>query len=48
MPGRYTDNAAFFAVTDPANISDEMLFDLMMEEYPDWLNRARSMGLLRP
>lgn len=46
MTGRYTDNAAFFAVTDPANLSDEALFDLMMEEYPDWLNRARSMGLL--
>ncbi|WP_436788831.1 VWA domain-containing protein [Yinghuangia sp. YIM S10712] len=46
LQGRYTDNAAFFAVTDPANLSDEALFDLMMEEYPDWLNRARSMGLL--
>ncbi|MCF2525959.1 VWA domain-containing protein [Yinghuangia soli] len=46
MQGRYTDNAAFFAVTDPANLTDEALFELMMEEYPDWLNRARSMGLL--
>ncbi|NUU25400.1 MAG: hypothetical protein HOV68_28425, partial [Streptomycetaceae bacterium] len=46
LQGRYTDNAAFFAVTDPANLTDEALFDLMMEEYPDWLNRARSMGLL--
>ncbi|MDI2129978.1 VWA domain-containing protein [Yinghuangia seranimata] len=48
LQGRYTDNAAFFAVTDPANLTDEQLFDLMMEEYPDWLNRARSMGLLLP
>ncbi|UGQ15329.1 VWA domain-containing protein [Yinghuangia sp. ASG 101] len=46
LQGRYTDNAAFFAVTDPANLADEVLFDLMMEEYPDWLNRARAMGLL--
>jgi len=30
------------------NLTDEQLFDLMMEEYPDWLNRARSLGLLTP
>jgi stress response protein SCP2 len=46
MPGRFLDNANFFAVTDPANIPDEQLFDLMMAEYPGWLQLARQAGLL--
>lgn len=46
MPGRFLDNANFFAVNDPANVPDEMLFDLMMAEYPGWLGQARHAGLL--
>jgi hypothetical protein len=46
MPGRYLDNADFFAVADPANISDDQLFDLLMTEYPGWLEQARTGGLL--
>jgi stress response protein SCP2 len=46
LPGRFIDNANFFAVTDPANIPDEQLFDLMMAEYPGWLQLARRAGLL--
>ncbi|GAA0916107.1 hypothetical protein GCM10009557_88670 [Virgisporangium ochraceum] len=46
LPGRYIDNANFFAVTDPANIPDDQLFDLMMAEYPQWLGLARQAGLL--
>ena len=46
LPGRYIDNANFFAVTDPANIPDEQLFELMMAEYPGWLGLARGAGLL--
>lgn len=49
---RYTDNADFFAVTDEEllgarPISDDALFARLMTEYPDWLRRARSGGLLR-
>jgi hypothetical protein len=33
-------------VTDPANIPDEQLFELMMAEYPTWLGLARQAGLL--
>jgi hypothetical protein len=47
MGGRYLDNADFFAVQDPANVSDEQLFDLLMGEYPDWLSQARRKGLAR-
>ena len=34
MPGRFVDNADFFSVADPAALSDEQLYDLMMNEYP--------------
>jgi len=52
LDDRYTDNADFFAVTDEellgaSPISDDALFARLMTEYPDWLNRARSGGLLR-
>ncbi len=47
MTGRYVDNADFFAVSDPANISDDALFDLLMNEYPGWLTMARDKGLTR-
>ena len=46
MSDRHIDNANFFSVQDPALISDENLFDLMMKEYPDWLRGAKSKGLL--
>jgi hypothetical protein len=46
MPGRFVDNADFFSVADPADLSDEQLYDLMMNEYPGWLKLARAQGLL--
>jgi hypothetical protein len=47
MGGRFLDNADFFAVTDPANLTAEQLFDLMAAEYPGWLAQARARGLTR-
>ncbi|RZS90093.1 stress response protein SCP2 [Motilibacter rhizosphaerae] len=47
MPGRFLDNADFFAVEDPASLSDDRLFELMMTEYPGWLQQARQKGLVR-
>ncbi|MFC9974838.1 VWA domain-containing protein [Spirillospora sp. NPDC127200] len=46
MKGRFLDNADFFTVADPTQISDEELFDLMTAEYPNWLGQARAKGLL--
>ncbi|MDX6227647.1 MAG: hypothetical protein QOI76_1037 [Frankiales bacterium] len=46
MPGRLVDNANFFSVEDPAQISDTEIFELMMEEYPGWLPQAKAKGLL--
>ncbi|MEZ0092929.1 VWA domain-containing protein [Streptacidiphilus sp. EB129] len=48
LPGRYTDNANFFCVQDPANLTDDQLFDLMTAEYAQWLQRARGLGLITP
>ncbi|MFC1420983.1 VWA domain-containing protein [Streptacidiphilus cavernicola] len=46
LPGRFLDNADFFCVQDPANLSDEQLFELMMGAYPTWLQQAQAQGLL--
>jgi len=46
MGGRYLDNADFFAVQDPANLSDDQLYDLLTTEYPQWVAQARAKGLL--
>ncbi len=46
MPGRFIDNADFFSVADPGHLSDEQLYDLMMNEYPGWLKLAQAQGLL--
>ncbi len=47
MPGRYLDNANFFSVEDPAIIKDEELYDLLMQEYPEWVSLAKAKGLIR-
>ena len=47
MPGRVVDNAGFFAVPDPAAPSDDELYELMLEEFPRWLEAARTAGVLR-
>jgi stress response protein SCP2 len=51
LGNRYTDNADFFAVSEKdlmgnRPISDDVLFDRLMNEYPDWLRRARAQRLL--
>jgi len=47
MPGRVVDNANFFAVSHPDDPTDEEFYNLLMEEYPDWLKQAKSKGILR-
>lgn len=46
LTGRYIDNADFFSVKDPAAISDDELYDLLMQEYPEWVKTARTKGLI--
>lgn len=46
MKGRFVDNANFFSVKDPADITDDDLYEFMMAEYPGWVTLARGKGLL--
>ena len=46
MGGRYIDNADFFSVADPMALPDDQLYDLLMNEYPGWVQGARQLGLL--
>lgn len=46
LDGRYVDNANFFSVEDPEAVGDEELYDLLMEEYPEWVKLASAKGLL--
>lgn len=46
MPGRLVDNCNFFEMDNINSISEEQLYDNMLEEFPDWLKEAKSIGLL--
>ncbi|WP_080844492.1 VWA domain-containing protein [Cytobacillus gottheilii] len=46
LKGRYIDNADFFSVEDPGLISDGELYDLLMQEYPQWVREAKQKGLI--
>jgi hypothetical protein len=45
LEGRLIDNASFFSVERPDEHPDDALFDLLMEEYPEWVKRARRHGM---
>lgn len=46
LRGRYIDNANFFALDDIDEISDQALYDRMMHEFPDWLEKAKEKHIL--
>lgn len=47
MEGRFIDNANFFHISDIEQISDHELYDLLLNEFPDWLKEAKSKGVLK-
>lgn len=47
MGGRVVDNANFFAVSNPDDPSDAEIYDLLMEEYPDWLRQVREKQIIK-
>lgn len=47
LGGRVIDNANFFSVSSPDEVSDAELYDLLMAEYPTWLKLAKQHGVLR-
>lgn len=46
MDGRFVDNANFFQVENIENISDEELYDALLNELPEWLKEAKAKGVL--
>jgi hypothetical protein len=47
MPGRYIDNANFFALNDIHIIDEEILYNRLLMEFPDYWERAKTKGLLK-
>ncbi len=47
MAGRRVDNVGFFAVDDIDRISDQELYDRVLQEFPSWIKAARAAGILR-
>ncbi len=46
MEGRFVDNANFFSVLDPEDVTDTELYSLLMTEYPSWLNQVKTKSLV--
>ncbi|TBW02035.1 tellurium resistance protein [Azotobacter chroococcum] len=46
LTGRVVDNCNFFALDDLRQISEEELYDCMMEEFPGWLRDAKAKGIV--
>ncbi|MEK3723563.1 VWA domain-containing protein [Paenibacillus sp. FSL H8-0034] len=47
LPGRFIDNADFFALDDIDTVSDSELYDRLFNEYPQWLVQARQKRILK-
>ena len=46
MPGRVVDNANFFSLDDVDKISDEELYNKLLNEFPMWLKEIKEKGIL--
>lgn len=46
MTDRLLDNCSFFELDDLDDISEEALYENMLEEFPSWLKQARAIGLV--
>ena len=47
MSGRYVDNANFFALDDFRRVENSELYGRLLNEFPQWLQEARSKGIIR-
>jgi hypothetical protein len=46
MQGRYVDNANFIQMNDIGSLSDDELYKELLNEFPDWLNKVRQLGMI--
>lgn len=44
---RFVDNADYQHVGDVDTIAEDKLFEIMLEEFPEWLTEVRSKGLIK-
>ncbi|MEK4228197.1 vWA domain-containing protein [Solibacillus sp. FSL H8-0538] len=47
MEGRVVDNANFFHLNNLEEVSDETLYEQLLNEFPDWLVEAKKVGILK-
>jgi hypothetical protein len=46
MEGRFIDNASFFHIEDIEKTTDEVLYNQLLDEFPEWLKEAKVKGIL--
>jgi stress response protein SCP2 len=46
LTNRYVDNANFFELDDVDKVSDEELYDRLLNEFPSWINEAKTKGII--
>lgn len=46
MTGRVVDNCGFFSIDDLHSVTEEVLYDRLMEEFPLWLKAAKAQGII--
>jgi uncharacterized protein YegL len=47
LTDRFIDNANFFQLNDISKISDEELYDRLLNEFPLWMKEARGKGIVK-
>ena len=46
LTGRVVDNCNFFAIDHLHSLSESELYDLMLQEFPQWLEQAKTKQIL--
>lgn len=46
LTGRFIDNADFFAIDNLKSVSEQELYDKMVQEFPQWINLAKSHNMI--
>ena len=46
IKGRIVDNCNFFALDKLSSVSEEKLYDMLLEEFPGWLKAAKAKGII--
>ena len=47
LTGRVVDNADFFPIDDFKTVPDDLLYDRLLNEFPEWLSAAKAANILK-